>query len=129
MNNIVLHPARRTDLFQKGQASFNDEKFFEAHEHWEELWKLEGEPDKKFVQALIQAAGHFVHLQKQNASGALTLAKTALEKLYVVPAQKAYQGCDVTPIVAALHYNVSVLEETSETEMPSFDKFLCPKLF
>lgn len=123
---ILLHPARRDALLKQGQELFNEEKFFEAHEAWEELWLVEEGRNKTFVQALIQAAGHFVHLQKKNWSGAKSLGNLALSKLQHDPGHRAYRELDVTPITSALDYNLSMLREGEE---PEFDRFLTPKLF
>jgi hypothetical protein len=126
----VLHPAVREGLFRQGQNLFNDEEFFEAHEAWEKLWLQESEEHKRFVQGLIQAAGHFVHLKKRsNRSGALSTAKNALEKLYYPTKHKLYASFDVEPIVSALSYNISVLEGSEGDSLPAFESFLCPKLF
>jgi predicted metal-dependent hydrolase len=44
---------------------WNERRYYEAHDVLEQLWLKEENPDTaRFYQALIQAAGAFVHLQK-----------------------------------------------------------------
>jgi predicted metal-dependent hydrolase len=44
---------------------WNVQKYYEAHDVLEQLWLVEKNPElTRFYQALIQAAGAFVHLQK-----------------------------------------------------------------
>lgn len=43
---------------------FNREKFFEAHEVLESLWRATHDTDKDFYQGLIQLAAAMVHVRK-----------------------------------------------------------------
>jgi predicted metal-dependent hydrolase len=44
---------------------WNEQRYYDAHDVLEQLWLKEENPDTaRFFQALIQAAGAFVHLQK-----------------------------------------------------------------
>ncbi len=65
---------RYTQYFQL----FHQEKFFEAHEVLEALWKETHGAQREFYQGLIQIAAALVHLQKQNRPGAEALFKKAL---------------------------------------------------
>src|ERR1700692_4633943 len=42
------------DKFQHGIGLFNNRRFFDAHETWEEIWLQSVEPDKAFLQGIIQ---------------------------------------------------------------------------
>lgn len=66
-------------LYQAGE-------FFAAHEAWESLWLVAQEPDKRFLQGLIQVTAAFHHLQRQNPLGTARLLQAALEKLERYPA-------------------------------------------
>jgi len=107
------------ELFKRGIALFNDEYFFEAHEEWEILWKRESGADKIFLQGLIQAAGHFVHLEKNNRSGAERLRESAKTKLAVQPDHARYRALDLQPLLKAMDHNI-------EKTMPA--NYLKPKL-
>ena len=44
---------------------WNDQRYYEAHDVLEQLWLKSDSGDANFFKGLIQAAGAFVHLQKQ----------------------------------------------------------------
>jgi predicted metal-dependent hydrolase len=57
--DIVNHPFYRA-YFQ----CWNDQRYYEAHDVLEQLWLNSDTDDDDFFKGLIQAAGAFVHLQK-----------------------------------------------------------------
>ena len=73
-------------LFQKGLHAYKNKDYFLAHDHWEELWSDYYLEDRLFVQALIQMAVSFVHLENGNLKGAQSLMNKSLTKL------KEYEG-------------------------------------
>lgn len=73
------------DKFDRGIELFNSEQFFHAHEVWEELWLAQNEPEKTFLQGLIQAAAAFYHYVRGNFSGAQSLLAAAAIKLQRFP--------------------------------------------
>lgn len=86
--------------YDKGIRYFNRQKFFEAHEAWEEIWKrTSDEDDKKFLQGLIQAAACFVHMARGNTEGALGLHGDAMEKL--TSFRRGYWGADIQKFLEA----------------------------
>jgi predicted metal-dependent hydrolase len=64
---------------------FNEEKFFEAHEELEILWRQEKGEARDFYQGLIQIAAAFVHIQKDTPEGAQKLYQTASRYLKAYP--------------------------------------------
>lgn len=57
---------------------FNREKFLEAHEALEGVWrKLQPGSERDFYQGLIQAAAALVHVQRKNLRGAQSLLESA----------------------------------------------------
>ena len=60
---------------------FNCEKFFEAHEVLELLWREADPKDRLFYQGLIQIAAAFVHVQRGTEKGAQELFKKASQNL------------------------------------------------
>jgi predicted metal-dependent hydrolase len=67
--------------FQRGVEQFNSRKFFEAHETWEEIWLFAPEPEKTFLQGIIQVAAAFHHFCRGNRAGAQSLLRAGLQKL------------------------------------------------
>lgn len=59
---------------EKGISLFNEGRYFEAHEAWEDLWLAErDEAEKRFYQGLIMAAGAMLHYTKRECAGANVL--------------------------------------------------------
>ena len=58
-----------TPLYRAGIELFNRGEFFEAHEVWEDLWHACASADRRFYQALIQAAVAAYHWGRGNAAG------------------------------------------------------------
>lgn len=69
------------ELLHRGFIAFQEKRYWEAHEDWEEVWHtLEGK-QKKYLQALIQIAAARFHLQKENLAPAKRLSLLASKKL------------------------------------------------
>jgi len=73
------------DRFRRGIEQFNGGHFFEAHETWEEIWLRSPEPEKTFLQGIIQIAAAFHHHSQGNHRGALTLLQAGLKRLARFP--------------------------------------------
>jgi hypothetical protein len=56
--------------FAEGVRLFNRQRYFEAHEAWEEVWTPSRDPARRFLQALIHFAVGLHHLESGNAVGA-----------------------------------------------------------
>jgi len=59
------------DLLEEGCLLFNSGRFYDAHEVWEDLWRVTVHPGlKTCYQGLIQAAVGLHHLSRRNLVGA-----------------------------------------------------------
>ena len=76
---------KEENQFARGITHFNAQEYFEAHEVWEELWLVATEPDKTFLQGLIQVAAAFHHHAHENARGAKSLLAAGIAKLQQFP--------------------------------------------
>lgn len=65
----------------KGCTDFNAGKFYESHEHFEEIWQYERGRCRDAYKGLIQVAAAFVHLSRAKYPGAERLLRTALAYL------------------------------------------------
>jgi uncharacterized protein len=72
---------KESEKFRSGVTYFNAQQFFEAHEVWEEVWLVEPEPEKTFLQGLIQLAAAFHHYGRGNLRGARSLLAAGIAKL------------------------------------------------
>ncbi len=104
--------------FAEGARAFDEGRYFEAHEHWEDDWRVEPTPSRKrLLQGLVQVAAA---LHKHRDKGALAPAKSlftkALEKL---------DKCDESPefpdlrrFVEETRTYASALARDTETPAP-----------
>ena len=82
-----------TGALAEGLRCYRDEQFFNAHEHWEAIWLTCVEPEKTFLQALIQVTAAFHHRQRGNFVGTASLLRAALRRLDPFP--PFYGGIEV----------------------------------
>src|SRR6202049_1717540 len=80
-------------LFRKGLEAFNSGHFYDAHEHWEEVWLETLDPEKMFLQGLIQVAAAFHHYSRANRQGTQKLLQAGIAKLEGLP--DAHHGLDL----------------------------------
>ena len=80
----------------EGLRCYRAGEFFAAHEHWESVWLHAPEPEKTFLQALIQVAAAFHHLRRDNQKGAKSMLQGALKRLQPYPA--SFQGVSVSSL-------------------------------
>ncbi|MGH8929238.1 MAG: DUF309 domain-containing protein [Egibacteraceae bacterium] len=73
---------------------FDAQRFFEAHEFLEWIWKSDEVPegDREFWKGVTQIAVGYTHTQRGNRDGALTLLDRACR--YMAPYPPRYQGID-----------------------------------
>jgi hypothetical protein len=100
------------DLYE-GRCCFDRGAFFEAHEYWELVWLAAPEPEKTFLQGLIQVAASFHHLQRDNYAGTISLLRSALRRLNEYP--EVFAGVAVESLRATVRLWLQALE----TEPPS----------
>ena len=77
-------------LFHRGVALFNAGEFFDAHEVWEDLWRECASAERRFFQALIQAAVSAYHKARGNMTGATRLLNSG--RKYMEPFRPAHRG-------------------------------------
>lgn len=124
---IFLHPQKREQLFRQAQDLFNEGQFFEAHEAWETLWKLENQKeDRNFLQGLIFICAHFIHLKKNNSIQAMRSAQEAMNRLKA-PKNNFYLQMDQEPLLSALEYNLSIIQQ-AQLPTINLNLFLVPRL-
>lgn len=90
----LSHDPRYLEYFRL----FREEKFFEAHEILENLWRETKGEDREFYHGLIQLAAALVHFQKANLKGAKELFRTASH--YLEPYLPKYGGVDLSRTLA-----------------------------
>jgi len=69
----------------EGLHCYHAGEYFQAHEAWESVWLESEEPEKTFLQGLIQVTAAFHHMQRDNRLGAARLLQAALRRLEGYP--------------------------------------------
>ena len=67
--------------FKKAVELFNDGKWYDAHDVFEELWHETADPHRRSLQGVLQVAGGQLHLHRENRRGATILFGEALGRL------------------------------------------------
>lgn len=89
-----------------GRRLFNDGKFFEAHEAWEEAWLGETREAKQLLQGLIQiAAGYHQAFDRAAASGCRRLLEAGRAKLQTLAPDAA--GLDLAAFLHAVELSLA----------------------
>lgn len=90
------------DLLGEGLLLFNDGKFYQAHEVWEDLWRATTDPVLKIChQGLIQAAVGLHHLGRHNRAGARSQIEKAIRNLRA-GASAAPHALDIEGLISQL---------------------------
>jgi len=79
--HVVEEHIEKEDAIKLGVFYFNEERFWEAHEVLEGVWKKCYEGERDLVQGIILVAAALVHFQKAEDSICLSVMGRALDKL------------------------------------------------
>lgn len=102
-----MKPSEAEKKFREGLDQFNHGRFFDAHETWEEIWLPAPEPERTFLQGLIQLAAAFHHSTRGNRAGAQSLLEAGLGKLDQFPA--THRGLALAKLRAAARCWIAAL--------------------
>ena len=69
----------------EGLRRYDAGDYFAAHEAWETVWLASDEPEKTFLQGVIQVTAAFHHYQRNNLLGTTRLLHAALSRLDPCP--------------------------------------------
>ncbi|HEY3707178.1 MAG TPA: DUF309 domain-containing protein [Terracidiphilus sp.] len=99
-------------------------QFFEAHEHWEAVWLECTEPEKTFLQSLIQVSAAFHHLARGNRAGARSLLTRALRRLERYPSD--FGGIAVDGLKDSIRGWLCALQADAPGELPPHPRIRQP---
>ncbi|MGB8685258.1 MAG: DUF309 domain-containing protein [Candidatus Binatus sp.] len=105
------------DFYEQGIDLFNEGRFFECHEAWEEIWKRSDGAEKLFYQGLIQAAVAILHAQRGNLEGARSLYEKASTKLAPIPHE--HMGLAVGELREELCRFIDIATGANATALPN----------
>jgi uncharacterized protein len=92
----------------EGLRLYDAGEFFTAHEAWESVWLGLPEPEKTFLQGLIQVTAAFHHLQRENPLGTVLLLQAALRRLDRYPPR--FGGISLTLLCDDIRDRLRALE-------------------
>ncbi len=101
-------------------------QFFEAHETWEEIWLAAPEPEKTFLQGIIQVSAAFHHYRRGNRSGTQSLLRAGLRKLEQFP--ENHRGLELSALRAAGRKWAAAMaagDDPGEAELPRIVRAGC----
>jgi uncharacterized protein len=110
----------------EGLRLYDAGEFFAAHEAWESVWLRAQEPEKRFLQGLIQVTAAFHHLQRNNPQGTLLLLQAALGRLEHYPAR--FIGISVALLCDDIRAWLQALETDAPASQPGPESLKRPAI-
>ena len=108
---VTEEQIEKDEAIKQGISYFNDERFWEAHEVLEGVWKKSQEGEKELVQGVILAAAAMVHYQKAEDGICISVLGRALDKL--ARAAGMYHGINVD----ALRKKIQEIKNSSQISL------------
>jgi hypothetical protein len=87
-------------LFLEGIALFNERRYHDAHDAWEEIWHNTAGQRAQFYRALNHAAVTLEHLARDNPRGVQRVFAMMVDRFDGLPA--VFMGVDVVKFVEAM---------------------------
>ena len=113
--------------FSHGVRLFNNGKFWNSHEAWEQVWLRHDEDERLFFQGMIQLAAAYHHLvAKKNFRGLVNNFEKAYQKLVLF--QPEYLGVSVKPLIKFIEEGKREAERVGAHALEQFNGNLIPKL-
>lgn len=79
------------EAFRRGREAFDAGRFFEAHEHWEEVWKAAPAETRPLFQALIQLAAACLKIARREYAPARRLLTRAVQDMQAAGATAPFE--------------------------------------
>ena len=96
-----LSPEERRRLLIEGVDHFNAERFFEAHEVWEEVWRSTTPEPRQLLQGLIQIAVAMLH-HRDRGRPAVARRVLAKGRRRVEPYRPSALGLDLESLLSGV---------------------------
>jgi uncharacterized protein len=96
-DEIIERHLEKDKAIMRARELFNDERYWEAHEVLESVWKNSTGTEKEILNGIILVAAAFVHDEKDEQDICISILHRAKRKLD--RASDTYYGIDMTKIV------------------------------
>ncbi len=120
-----LSAVDRRELLQ-GIQLFNDERFWDSHESWEQVWRRHKNTNRIFFQGLIQVAAGMHQVRRGIYHGADKHLRNALWKLR--PFEPVCADIDVSDLVSAVAAVHKEVQRLGSDGLKSHTNLLSPKI-
>jgi predicted metal-dependent hydrolase len=122
-----LTDPRTAAALRRGAALFDDGRFWEAHEAWEEAWLEEDGDVRLFLQGLIQvAAGYHKATVQMQPNGCVKLLRSGLDKLEPLPPE--FLGAPLERFLPEVLRTLAFARRWQAGELPGLPRDAIPKL-
>jgi len=112
---------------RRGAALFDQGRFWDAHEAWEEAWLEEDGEVRLFLQGLIQvAAGYHKATVQLQPNGCVKLLRSGLVKLAPLPLE--FLGVALGEFLPQVERTLAEARRWQSGELPAFPGHLIPRL-
>ena len=112
---------------RRGAALFDQGRFWDAHEAWEEAWLEEDGEVRLFLQGLIQvAAGYHKATVQLQPNGCVKLLRSGLAKLLPLPPE--FLGVALGGFLPQVERTLAEACRWQSGELPAFPGHLIPRL-
>ncbi len=93
----------------KGLQAFNQREFYDAHEYFEDAWRISPLEEREFYRALLQLSGGFYRLTQGRPAAAHKFFDRAL--FWLRPFPDSFKSLDVVDLRARLKALLIALEK------------------
>ena len=114
-------------LLVRGIEEFNEGRYFDAHETWEEVWQVEKGAQRDFLRGLIHVAAGYHHLLvRRNFRG--TFIKLGSGTRLLDRFGRSYQGVDVDFVRRAARLNRDLAFALGKERLGEFHRGAIPPI-
>ena len=107
------------DTFSKALDLFNNQKWYEAHDAFEDIWNTLDGDERQIVQGILQVSVSQFHLSRGNLNGAMILLGEGLGRIKT--RTNVNLGVDLVSFCKCLDFLLEKLQQNqvlSEKDMP-----------
>ncbi len=109
------------DAFYQGLRTFNQQAFYEAHEHFEDAWRQTPTDDREFFRAFLHLSGGFYRLTQDRPEAARKFFSHAKKWLANFP--DSYHGFDVSQIMEVVQRLINTINQKIPSDEILKDQF------
>ena len=119
-------PLTLDDCHRLGIEYFNEERFFPAHEAWENAWKrAKGTDEEELFKGLSQLGAGYVHYRRGNLHGAKTLLRRGMGRVRAYGPER--RGIDIAALDAEVERHAGEVEQAQRDGRP-MPELVTPKV-